>query len=611
MSTSTPRPAIKIGGACGFIGDSPYATPQLLQVEGLNYLVYDYLAEVSMGIFARSRAKGIGREGYATDFVNVMMRRNLRDISAKSVKVVANAGGLDPVGCAQALRALISDMGLSLKVAAVYGDDIWQRLEEFNAPEMFTGAAMPERISGANAYFGAMPIARALAMGADIVVTGRIADSALVLGPLVHEFGWTEHDHERLAQGTVAGHLIECGAQVTGGTYTDWFEGGDWSNMGYPVAECHTDGRLFITKPPGTGGVVNTKTVSEQLLYEVDDPANYQVADVIVDFTAVTVHDDGENRVEVRGVQGRPPTDHYKVCATYQNGYRCMALAPVLGIDAGAKALRQAQALVDRNEREIQNAGFGPFSLRNIELLGLEASYGGNAQVLPSREVVAKIVVDHGNRTALDMFRLDSLSPITSMAPGSTGWHFGRPSIYPVMQVFSFLAPKARIPAIVELDGHQEVLEQWHGGGAPEAGRALRTETPAAPPPAESGMRCVRLVDVAIARSGDKGDRFMAAIIARRPDYLPWIQRGLEPARVLQHMRHVFDGREGRLTTYDVPGIHAVNLLFDGAVSGGQLASPRLDALAKGMGQQLLDLAIEIPVDLDVPLYAERCAQKG
>ncbi|MBC5767052.1 acyclic terpene utilization AtuA family protein [Ramlibacter albus] len=603
---TSPR-TIKIGGACGFTGDSPHATPQLLQVPGLDYLIYDYLAEMSMGIFARSRSKGVGREGWSTDFIEQMMKPNLRTLAEKGVKVVANAGGVDPVGCANSLRALIAEQGLSLKVAAVHGDDLVGRIDEFRAPEMFSGRAMPQRITGANAYLGAAPIVRALAMGADIVVTGRVADSALALGPLVHEFGWAMDDFERMAQGTVAGHLIECGAQVTGGTYTDWFESGDWSRIGYPVAEVDADGRIVITKPAGTGGVVNTGTVSEQLMYEVDDPANYHVADVIVDFTGVTVHQLGPDRVEVRGVQGRRPTDTYKVCATYQGAYRCMVLAPVIGVDAPAKAERQARALIDRNERAIVEAGHAPFSLRSVELLGTEASYGANARALPTREVVAKIVVDHKDRKALEVFRADALSPITSMSPGSTGWHFGRPSIYAVMHVFSLLAPKSRIPALVELDGHTETITGWIGGGTGEPARA-RIEGTVPAPDASGPMRRVRLIDIAIARSGDKGDRFMAAIIARKPAYLPWIRAALTPERLGQHMGHVFDGAEGTVTRYDVPGLNAINLLFDGALAGGQLASPRLDALAKGMGQQLLELELDVPESLDVVPYEQRAA---
>ncbi|RYZ12870.1 MAG: DUF1446 domain-containing protein [Comamonadaceae bacterium] len=609
MPTPSPSPSpsprtVKIGGACGFTGDSPYATAQLLQVPELDYLIYDYLAEMSMGIYARSRAKGAGHEGYASDFVELIMRNNLRGIAGRRVKVVANAGGIDPLGCAAALRRLVSELGLSLKVAAVHGDDLMPRIDAFRAPDMFSGLPLPERLSGANAYLGAAPIARALALGADIVVTGRVADSALALGPLMHEFGWETHDHLRMAQGTVAGHLIECGAQVSGGTYTDWREAGDWSTIGYPVAEVDAGGRIVITKPAGTGGVVNVKTVSEQLLYEVDDPANYHVGDVIVDFTGVTLHPDGVDRVEVRGVQGRRPTDFYKVCATAQSGWRCMALAPVLGVDAGEKARRQAEALVERNEREIVAAGHGPFTTRSIELLGLEASYGANARTLPSREVVAKIVVDHPSRKALEMFRQDALSPITSMAPGSTGWHFGRPNVYAVMQVFSFLAPKARIAAQLDFDGVGETLPHSEGGGAGEPVRALIDESATGSSPHDGPTRTVRLIEVAIARSGDKGDRFMAAIIARDPAFLAPIRAALTPRRLLAHMRHVFDGRPGQVERYDVPGIHAINLVFSGALSGGQLASPRLDALAKGMGQQLLDMEIEVPVALDLPSLA-------
>jgi hypothetical protein len=597
---------VRIGGACAFLGDSPYATPQLLKVPGLHYLVYDYLAEVTISVLARSRRKSPEQGGWASEFVDVVLRENLAEIAAKGVKVIANAGGLNPEACGAAVRKLVAELGLPLKVAVVGGDDILPRMDALRAPEMFTGAAMPAQFMSANAYLGAAPIARALALGADIVVTGRVVDSAVTLGALMHEFGWETGDFLRMAQGTAAGQLIECGAQATGGTFTDWFEGGDWSDIGYPVAECFADGRIVLTKPPGTGGIVNVGTVSEQLLYEVDDPGNYIVPDAIVDFTQVQLTQLGPDRVEVTGVQGRAPTGTYKGTATFQDGYRTVVVLPVVGMDAAAKARRQAEALVARAERHMAAQGQAPFTVRHIELLGLEASYGANAQALPGREVIARIVLDHPQRAPLERVSLDAMSPTTSMAPGSTGWTGGRPVVAPMMRVFSFLVPKREVEAWIDLGAGRERIGGWQGGGAPRADAAApRT---AVPEPLAS-MRSVRLVDLAYARSGDKGNRFMTAVIARDAAYLPWIRRALQPARVAAFMRHVFDAPDAaRIDVFEAPGIHALNLVLHDALRGGQMASPRLDPLAKAMAQQLLELPVEIPSELSVTPHAQRVA---
>lgn len=606
--TDVRRP-IKLGGASAFLGDSPYATAQLLTVPDLDYLVYDFLAEVTLSVLARSRSKNSAQGGWAQDFVNIVLRGNLPEIARRGIRVVANAGGLNPKACADAVRALVAELGLNLRVAVVSGDDILPNIAEFNALEMFTGAPQPENFLSANAYLGGVPIAKALALGADIVITGRVVDSALALGPLMHEFSWASDDATRMAQGSTAGHLIECGAQITGGTYTDWFDGGDWSRIGYPVVECFEDGRMIITKPEGTGGIVSRGTVCEQLLYEVDDPANYVVPDAVCDFTQVKIREVGVDRVEVTGVIGRAATDSYKVCATLQDGYRCVAVLPVVGMNARQKALRQAEGLLQRNEREAAARGFTPFTTRHIELLGLEASYGANARPLDSREVIAKIVVDHPNRAALELLAVDAMSPTTSMAPGSTGWHGGRPQVFPMMRVFSFLAPKAGIPAQVDFEGQAHVLDAWHGGGKIDATRALLETVKRQTPPAEADepMQTVRLVDLAWGRSGDKGNRFMMAVIARQPEFLPWIQRALTPEKLGAFMNHTFDRPEAPVVqVFDVPGIDAINLLFHDALRGGQMASPRLDPLAKAMGQQMLEFELQVPARLKVTSHQSR-----
>ncbi|MEO5696778.1 MAG: acyclic terpene utilization AtuA family protein, partial [Burkholderiaceae bacterium] len=249
---------VRIGGASGFWGDTAMAVPQLLGAGDPDYLVFDYLAEVTMSILAAQRSKD-ARAGYATDFVQITMREALPQLVARRIRVVANAGGVNPLACRDALHALANDLGLTIRIGVVLGDDLGDRAAEFSAvhcTEMFDGATFPARVASINAYLGALPIARALDAGCDVVITGRCVDSAVTLGVLMHEFGWSNEAYDQLAQGTLAGHLIECGAQCTGGLFTDWETVPDWENIGFPIVEADADGSFVVTKSPGTGGLV-------------------------------------------------------------------------------------------------------------------------------------------------------------------------------------------------------------------------------------------------------------------------------------------------------------------------------------------------------------------
>ena len=298
---------VRIGGASGFWGDSSVACAQLVRRGQVDYLVFDYLAELTMSILAAMRAK-VPEAGYATDFVDVAMKSVIRDIVAKGIKVVSNAGGVNPAGCAAALGKLADEAGVKLKIAIVEGDDVLPHMEALRAAgmrEMYSGAELPKKILSANVYLGAIPIARALAAGADVVITGRCVDSAVALGPLMHEFGWREDDFDRLAAGSLAGHILECGCQATGGLFTDWESVPRWEDIGYPILECHADGSFVVTKAPGTGGLVNRAVVAEQMLYEMGDPGAYVLPDVVCDVTGVEVAELAPDRVRVSGARGR------------------------------------------------------------------------------------------------------------------------------------------------------------------------------------------------------------------------------------------------------------------------------------------------------------------
>ena len=355
---------VRIGGASGFWGDSAIATPQLLAVPGLQYLVYDYLAETTMAILARARAKD-PKLGYATDFVSAAMAPHLKDILAKGVRVIANAGGLNPQACRDALLEVARAQGLEPRIAVVSGDDVLESFEGWRAAglkDMHTGDAPPAQLMSANAYVGAQGIARALDLGADIVIAGRCVDSAVVVGALAHEFGWQWDDWNRLAAGTLAGHVIECGAQATGGLFTDWAQVPDWANIGYPVIDCSDDGSFVLSKPAGTGGLIHPGAVSEQVLYEVGDPANYLMPDVTCDFRGVqVVAIDGE-QVRVSGARGRAPTPHYKANGTWRNGFQINLMMAIRGINAPAKARKTAEALLERTRRHDARARHGRLS---------------------------------------------------------------------------------------------------------------------------------------------------------------------------------------------------------------------------------------------------------
>ena len=301
-----------MGGAAGALNDSVIAVPQLLTVPDLDYLGLDYLGEGAMGLMRRLK-EADPRSGFLPDFVDLHIGPHLAELKARGIKVVSNAGGLNPEGLAEMIRARGRAQGVELRIAAVTGDDLADEipaLRRADVREMFTGEPLPDGPLGSiNAYLGAFPIAAALAAGADIVVTGRVVDSALFLGPLIHEFGWRADQFDLLAAGTLSGHLLECGAQATGGTFTDWCDVPDWANIGFPVAECRADGSFVMTKPAGTGGLVTAPVIAEQLLYEVSDPQAYIVPDVVCDFSEVRLEQAGPDRVEVTGAKGYPPTD--------------------------------------------------------------------------------------------------------------------------------------------------------------------------------------------------------------------------------------------------------------------------------------------------------------
>jgi hypothetical protein len=421
---------VRVGNGCGFWGDKLDAPVLLAQGGQLDYLTLEYLAELTMSILALQKQRN-PEAGFATDFLDVLERLTPILKAQPRLKVITNAGGMNPSGCAAKARALLDSAGLAeRKVGVVSGDDLMPRLDELLAAghpltNLDTGeplSAVRSRLVSANAYLGSRPIVEALRQGASIVITGRVADASLTLAPAVHELGWKWDDWDRLCAGTVAGHLIECGAQATGGLWINWVEAPDLANVGYPIAEIEEGGTLRISKPPGSGGAVNVETASEQLLYEVGDPAAYLTPDVVADFTTVSLREVGRDVVQIEGARGKPATDSYKVSCAYRDGWTASGTLLIYGQDAPAKAWRCGEMVLDRLRRagvELQHS--------NIEVLG--GSPAGAA------EVVLRLSARDRRREAVERFAKELAPLVTSGPPGVTGYTTGRP---PVREVFAY-----------------------------------------------------------------------------------------------------------------------------------------------------------------------------
>lgn len=448
-STSSP---IRIGNSQGFWGDRADAAAETLALEpDLDFLTSDYLAEVSLSILAlqRDRAPSLG---YAPDFLDVV--RSLAPYWRKGgrCRLITNAGGLNPAGCAQACAEILRQEKVEpTPIGVVDGDDVLAILRDPNqATPLFNNlddgrplADVLDRLVTANAYVGAAPIVEALAQGARIVITGRVADPSLTVAPCVHHFGWKSSDHDRIAGATVAGHLIECGAQVTGGISTRWLDVPHPARIGFPIVEVADDGSCVVTKPRGSGGVVNDQTVTEQLLYEIGDPARYLSPDATVSFLGLSVEDLGNDRVAVRGARGAPAPPSYKVSATFRDGYRAQGMLTIFGEDAEAKARRCGAIVLER----VRQAGF---ALREatVECLG-SGDAAPTAPEAPDRppplEVVLRIAVEDDTRAAVERFSKEMMTLITAGPPGTTGYAEGRPKVHPVFRYWPCLIERERV----------------------------------------------------------------------------------------------------------------------------------------------------------------------
>lgn len=604
---------IRIGGASGYWGESAIATPQLLKTGKLDYIVYDYLAEITMSIMARAKAKN-PEAGYATDFITAVLKPHLKEIAKQGVKILSNAGGVNPEACGAAARALIKEQGLDLKVAVIKGDNLLDQKEaiaDANYDEMFSGGDFPalDKIQSINAYLGGFPVAEALAGGADIVITGRSVDSAVTLGACIHEFGWGADDLDKLAQGSLCGHILECGPQATGGNFTDWhLTKTRIHDIGYPIAEISEDGSFLTTKGEGTGGIVNVGTVSEQMLYEIGDPKAYYLPDVVCDFTEVTVTQKGDNLVEVKGAKGAGVPDTYKVSLTYQDGFRTGTLMTFYGLDAEEKARTHADNLLTRVRNIFRAHNFGDFSEVSIEVLGSDSQFGVARQIEKPLEVVMKLAVKHEEQLPLGILLKEAAGIGLATPPGLSGFAGGRAKPSPVVRLFSFLIPKDKIDIVIDMDAEDTTYSLSSLGGD-----VAVADEPAAPEivTSKSDWVDVPLIHLAWGRSGDKGNKANVGIIAREADYLPYIWNALSEEEVARRFAHFLDDPEATsVDRFHMPGSNAINFLMDNVLGGGGVASIRNDPQGKGYAQILLTTPIPVPADIAAKATAAYTASR-
>jgi hypothetical protein len=441
---------IRIANGQGFWGDWLEAPVRLVEQGPIDYLILDYLAEVTMSILQKQKSADAAR-GYASDFPP-LIGRIARQIREKKIKVLANAGGVNPVACARAVLAEAP----GLKVAVVLGDDIFGRIDELLAKghglrDMDTGAPLSsirDRILSANAYIGAFPLVEALATGADVVIAGRCTDTALALAPMVYEFGWGPQDYDKLAAGTIAGHIVECGAQCTGGNcQADWKNIPDMANIGYPIIEALADGTFVITKHAGTGGRVSVDSVKEQLLYELGDPKRYLTPDCVADFTTVQLKGDGENRVRISGIRGseRPPS--LKVSISFANGWKAIGTL----VYTWPEALEKAQVADAIVRERLRNLGL-TFEEIHTEFFGVNACHGPVAPLVSEpAEVQLRIGVRGQDRRAVDRFTRELIPLVLNGPPGATGFGEGRPPVREIVAYWPALLAREEIQTSVEM----------------------------------------------------------------------------------------------------------------------------------------------------------------
>ncbi len=588
-----PRDRIVIANCGGFWGDDPTAARR--QVEGgpVDYLVMDYLAEVTMAILQKQRQRR-PETGYATDFID-QMRDVLPACFEKGVKVITNAGGVNPLACKAAVEKLAEEMGIAggVRVGVVLGDDIYDNLDEVTAAgealvNMETGRPLRDvrhEVLSANVYLGATPVVKALEMGANVIVTGRVTDTGVTLAPMIYEFGWAADDWDHIAAGIIAGHIIECGTQCTGGNFTDWEKVKSWSSLGYPLVQANSDGTFAVTKHPGTGGMVSVHTVSEQLLYEMGTP-EYLSPDCVARFDSITLTQDGPDRVLVSGAKGQPAPPTLKVSVSFAHGFRAFGRLVVSGPDALAKAEKVAEIFWETA------GGTGLYEDSLTQFLAWNATHPPLTDAEPSEVLIQMAVRDQDEKKINQRFGVQVVPRVLGTVPGITYLaDQGRPRASEVVGYWPALITRDQVPMRVVVG--EDEAEVAHLDLTSAADGTDFAPTPVAPVEVAETGRTVRvpLSRLCLARSGDKGDTCNVGVLGRSPAVYLWMLETLTPEFVKDRFVGICKGEVER---HDVPNLLGVNFLLHESLGGGGTLSLQVDAQGKTYAQYLLATPVEV-----------------
>lgn len=589
------KSVVRIANAGGYWGDDPEALYRQVTGGPIDYVTSDFLAEITMVILHRQRARN-PQAGFAYDFIH-QLKPALQVIAERGITVIVNAGGINPQGCAEAVATLCQEAGIELPIGVVSGDNILDRLGELETQgvclDHMDGVRRYAEVRGhvvaANVYLGARPVVEALQRGARIIVTGRTTDAALILAPLVHEFGWRWDDWNRIAAGVVAGHILECGAQATGGNFTDWESLPSMLDMGYPIVEANADGSFVVTKHPRTGGAVTCATVTEQLLYEIGDPSAYLTPDVSVDFTSLDLRAEGADRVRVANVRGAPPPPTLKASVVYSDGFKAVGTSLISGPNVIAKGNRLAEMLFHR---------LGDYLERRVDCVGYRGCWGGAAANVEPNEAVFRVGVRDRDRRKIERFANHFLA-FGLQAPPGFGIFAGRPDVQEALGFWPALVPRELVTAHVDVIAGArreqcEVPMALRGAGRAEA-RAAAARASVAPRSPQSTKR-IRLSQIAFARSGDKGDHANIGVAARTDAAFAFLRNALTAERVKEYFADLV---RGDVVRYELPNLRAFNFMLHNALGGGGTLSLRVDHQGKTLAQGLLQMEIDAPEGVD------------
>lgn len=585
---------IRIGNAGGYWGDDMDALRRQLVGGPLDYITMDFLAEITMSILRKQQLQN-PELGYARDFLT-QLETCLPLIVEKKVRIINNAGGMNPVGLGRKIRAMARRMDLDLKVGVVYGDDISNRLYELTAAgEKFTNMETGEnftgvrnRVTSANVYLGAEPVVAALDAGCDIVVTGRVTDTGITLAPMIHEFGWSMTDWDKMAAGIIAGHIIECGAQGSGGNITDWQEVPSFDNMGYPIIEMQRDGDFRVTKHKRTGGLVSEKSVKEQLVYEMGDPGQYISPDGVAFFNTIEVKQDGPDRVRVSGARGGPAPSSFKVSMAFQDGWKAEGEILLCGPDIEDKAEAVAGTFWRKVGHEFEDSA--------TAMVGTGSIWPDRLADYSPHEIFLRFGVRDHDLTKVQDFGKALPAMILAGPSGMAASTRGRPRPQQVVSYWPALMRRDGVSAkVLTLDTDcseefQEIHFPVRGEvGEPVANRISRRPVRRDWPAATTEVPLSRLC---YARSGDKGDTCNIGVLARSPLAYEWLRSYLTAGRI---KRFFGDKVRGKVTRYELDNLQGLNFLLAGALGGGGTTSLLVDPQGKTMSQALLQMVVRVP----------------